>query len=182
MRRTLLPAAAVLLALTSCATHEDEELREDVAAVTAEDPAASGEQAAAEEEQEEPLVPVEVATDLVDPEGSTVGTAWMRDTENGSELELRVAGLTPGTHPVTVHAVGNCDPAQGYAAVGDVVAQLPAVLVLDDGVGTLTTLVGPTPLEDLLAGDGVAAVVQETEGTAAAPPVATRIACAAFTG
>jgi hypothetical protein len=32
MRRTLLPAAAVLLALTSCATHEEEELRADLAA------------------------------------------------------------------------------------------------------------------------------------------------------
>lgn len=179
MRRTLLPAAAVLLALTSCASHEEDELREDLAAATAEDQVASEEQAAAEEE---PLVPVEVTADLVDPEGSTVGTAWMRDTDNGSEVELRVSGLTPGTHPVTVHAVGDCDPAQGFAAVGDVVAELPGVLVLDGGVGTLTTLVGPEPLEDLLAGDGVAAVVQEAEGAAAAPPVATRVACAAFTG
>ena len=172
MRRTLLPAAAVLLALTSCAGSEDEQLREDLAAVTAEEQVA----------EEEPLVPVEVTADLVDPEGSTVGTAWMRDTDNGSEVELRVSGLTPGTHPVTVHAVGDCDPAQGFAAVGDVVAELPGVLVLDGGVGTLTTLVGPEPLEDLLAGDGVAAVVQEAEGAAAAPPVATRVACAAFTG
>ncbi|SDN80507.1 hypothetical protein [Geodermatophilus sp. DSM 45219] len=178
MRRTLLPAAAVLLALTSCASHEEDGLREDLAAVTAEDQVASEELAVA---GEEPLVPVEVTADLVDPEGSTVGTAWMRDTDNGSELELRVSGLTPGTHPVTVHAVGTCDPAQGFAAVGDVVAELPGVLVLDGGVGTLTTLVGPEPLEDLLAGDGVAAVVQESEG-AAAPPVATRVACAAFTG
>ena len=170
MRRTLLPAAAVLLALTSCAGSEDEQLRRDLAAVTAEEQVA----------EEEPLVPVEVTADLVDPEGSTVGTAWMRDTDNGSELELRVAGLTPGTHPVTVHAVGNCDPAQGFAAVGDVVAELPGVLVLDGGVGTLTTLVGPTQLEELLAGDGVAAVVQQAEGAAATPPVATRVACAAF--
>ena len=34
MRRTLLPAAAVLLALTSCASHEEDELREDLAAAT----------------------------------------------------------------------------------------------------------------------------------------------------
>jgi hypothetical protein len=40
-----------------------------------------------------------------------------------------------------VHAVGNCDPAQG---------------------------------------DGVATVVQQAEGSAPTPPVATRIACAAF--
>jgi hypothetical protein len=123
-------------------------------------------------------VPVEVTADLVDPEGSTVGTAWMRDTENGTELEVSVTGLTPGTHPVTVHAIGDCDPAQAFGAVGDVVAELPSVLVLDSGVGSLTTLVGPTPLEDLLAGDGVAAVVQETGGTPATQ--ATRTACAAF--
>lgn len=102
MRRTLLPAAAVLLALTSCATHE-EELRADLAAVTAEAPAEPGEQA-----QEEPLVPVEVTADLVDPEGSTVGTAVLRDTANGTELEVGVSGLTPGFHAMGVYAVGDC--------------------------------------------------------------------------
>lgn len=105
MRRTLLPAAAVLLALTSCATHEEEELRADLAAATAED------QAAAEQEegaQEEPLVPVEVTADLVDPEGSTVGTAVLRDTEKGTELEVGVSGLTPGFHAMGVYAVGDC--------------------------------------------------------------------------
>ena len=48
MRRTLLPAAAVLLALTSCATHE-EELRADLAAVPAEDQAASEPEEGAQE-------------------------------------------------------------------------------------------------------------------------------------
>ena len=185
MRRTLLPAAAVLLTLTSCAAHEEQQLREDLAAVTADDAVTSEQQAAAvdrssaqEGVQEEPLVPVEVTTDLVDPGGSTVGTAWLRDTGNGAELELQVTGLTPGTHPVTVHAVGACDPAGGFAAAGEVVAELPGVPVLDDGVGSLTSLVGDVPLEDLLAGDGTAALVQEAGGTAEAP--GTRVACAAF--
>lgn len=127
MRRTLLPAAAVLLALTSCATHE-EELRADLAAVTAEAPAEPGEQA-----QEEPLVPVEVTADLVDPEGSTVGTAVLRDTANGTELEVGVSGLTPGFHAMGVYAVGDCtagevpagDPAAAFPAAGALVTALP---------------------------------------------------------
>lgn len=127
MRRTLLPAAAVLLALTSCATHE-EELRADLAAVTAEAPAEPGEQA-----QEEPPVPVEVTADLVDPEGSTVGTAVLRDTANGTELEVGVSGLTPGFHAMGVYAVGDCtagevpagDPAAAFPAAGALVTALP---------------------------------------------------------
>jgi Cu/Zn superoxide dismutase len=185
MRRTLLPAAAVLLALTSCATHE-EELRADLAAVTAEAPAEPEEQA-----QEEPLVPVEVTADLVDPEGSTVGTAVLRDTEDGAELEVSVSGLTPGFHTMGVYAVGDCtaggvpagDPATAFPAAGALVTALPPVLVLDDGVGSLTTLVGPTPLEELLAGDGTAAVVDGAAGGTMdeqPQPDATRVACAAF--
>lgn len=181
MRRTLLPAAAVLLALTSCATHE-EELRADLAAVTAEAPAEPEEQA-----QEEPLVPVEVTSDLVDPEGSTVGTAVLRETE----LEVGVSGLTPGFHAMGVYAVGDCtagevpagDGAAALPAAGALVTALPPVLVLDDGVGSLTTLVGPTPLEELLAGDGTAAIVDEAAGGTAdqqPQPDATRVACAAF--
>jgi len=186
MRRTLLPAAAVLLALTSCATHEEEELRADLAAVTAEAPAEPEEQA-----QEEPLVPVEVTADLVDPEGSTVGTAVLRDTENGAELEVGVSGLTPGFHAMGVYAVGDCtaggvsagDPATTFPAAGALVTALPPVLVLDDGVGSLTTLVGPIPLEELLAGDGTAAIVDGAAGGTAdqqPQPDATRVACAAF--
>lgn len=181
MRRTLLPAAAVLLALTSCATHE-EELRADLAAVTAEASAEPEEQA-----QEEPLASVEVTSDLVDPEGSTVGTAVLRDTE----LEVGVSGLTPGFHAMGVYAVGDCtagevpagDPAAALPAAGALVTALPPVLVLDDGVGSLTTLVGPTPLEELLAGDGTAAIVDEAAGGTAdqqPQPDATRVACAAF--
>jgi Cu/Zn superoxide dismutase len=187
MRHTLLPAAAVLLALTSCATHE-EELRADLAAVPAEDQAASEPEEGA---QEEPLVPVEVTSDLVDPEGSTVGTAVLRDTENGTELEVGVSGLTPGFHAMGVCAVGDCtagevpagDPATAFPAAGALVTALPPVLVLDDGVGSLTTLVGPTPLEELLAGDGTAAIVDEAAGATAdqqPQPDATRVACAAF--
>lgn len=185
MRRTLLPAAAVLLALTSCATHE-EELRADLAAVTAEAPAEPEEQA-----PEEPLVPVEVTADLVDPEGSTVGTAVLRDTEDGTELEVGVSGLTPGFYAMGVYAVGDCtagevaagDPATAFPAAGALVTALPPVLVLDDGVGSLSTLVGPTPLEELLAGDGTAAIVDGAAGGTMdeqPQPDATRVACAAF--
>ena len=185
MRRTLLPAAAVLLALTSCATHEDE-LRADLTAVTAEAPAEPEEQA-----QEEPLVPVEVTADLVDPEGSTVGTAVLRDTGNGAEREVSVSGLTPGFHAMGVYAVGDCtagevpagDAATAFPAAGELVTALPPVLVLDGGIGSLTTLVGPTPLEELLASDGTAAIVDEAAGGTAAQqpqPDATRVACAAF--
>jgi heat shock protein HslJ len=78
MRRTLLPAAAVLLALTSCASEEDGELREDLATVTA-DEAAPRVADSGGPEEEEPggpvLEPAEVATELVDREGTVVGSA-----------------------------------------------------------------------------------------------------------
>ena len=211
MRRTLLPAAAVLLALTSCATHEEEELREDLAAVTAEEAARvpdPGEGEGPEEEAPEgPVVePADVATELVDREGTVVGSARLVDEENGTTVEVVVNGLAEGFHGMGLYDVGVCeagsapadDPAQtvAFSSVGDLVTALPPVLVLENGVGELTTLVAPAPLlEELLADDGTAVVVEEPVAAAAGdapgelpgpggvtPPAGSRVACGAVGG
>jgi Cu-Zn family superoxide dismutase len=212
MRRTLLPAAAVLLALTSCASEEDGELREDLATVTADGAAPrvpdSGEGEGPEEE--EPggpvLEPAEVATELVDREGTVVGSARFVDGEDGTTVEVVVNGLAEGFHGMGLYGVGVCepgiapadDPAQtvAFSSVGDLLATLPPVLVLANGVGELTTLVAPTPeLEELLADDGTALVIEEPVAAPAGdapgdlpgpgevtPPAGSRVACGAVGG
>ncbi|WNV77673.1 superoxide dismutase family protein [Geodermatophilus sp. DSM 44513] len=196
MHRTLLPAAAVLLALTACAADDGEQLREDLAAVTAAEAAPrvpdSGEGEGPEEEQDDRAVlePAEVPTDLVDPEGSVIGTAYLRDEQRGTEVEVEVMGMTPGFHGVGLYDVGACDaagaPAEAFSSVGELLTPLPPVLVLDNGVGVTTALVDSAPVvEELLVGNGTAVVIGDAAvdlAAAQAPPVGSRMACAAFTG
>ncbi|SNS18646.1 Cu/Zn superoxide dismutase [Geodermatophilus pulveris] len=179
MRRTLLPAAAVLLALTACTTDDgQEQLRSDLAEVTA------------EEEPESPVLePAEATTELVDPEGSVLGGATVSTVEQGTEVTVDVAGLTPGFHPMGLYAVGDCTPGDAAAgapfpSVGELLAVLPPVLVLDDGVGSLTALVESTPaLEELVVADGSALVLQEAvPDLAAVEPTGSALACGAFSG
>lgn len=195
MRRTLLPAVAVLLALTSCATDDDEELREALAAVTADEAAPqvpdSGEGEGPEEEQDDRAVlePAEIPTALVDPEGSVVGAAYLRDGERGVEIQVEVMGLTPGFHPMGLYDVGVCDgagaPTEAFSSVGELLTALPQVLVLENGVGVTTTLVDSAPIvEELLVGNGTAVVVGDAAAGLAPqnPPAGSRVACAAFGG
>lgn len=193
--RLLLPVALpVLMALAACGSDEDA-LREDLAAVTAED-----------EGTEEVLVPVDVSTELVDAEGSTVGQATFRDVETDiadavAEVQVEVTGLTEGFHPLYLTETGTCEPESAapgdparlgpFLSAGDVRQELPPVLVLENGVGTITTLVGPFSLEQLLDGDGTALVAAESLGdTADVPPAevpnegagGSRVACGAIGG
>ena len=165
--RGLATATTLLLTVTACGSADPEEVD-----------AADGAGAA----QSEAVVPVEKSTDLVDPEGSVLGTAWVRDADSGgaAELEVQVAGLTQGFHGMRLYEVGSC------AAVvpGAPATLLPPMLVLENGVGSITTLVGPVSLNELLEGDGVTVVINDAvegaaEGLEGDSP-GSRVACGAF--
>ena len=121
MRRwTLATAMTVLLTATACGGGDDED-----------DDVLSDERATTEA----PVVLVERSTELVDPEGSVLGTAWVRDGDNDhAELEVQVAGLTAGFHGLRLFETESCeDLASGPSVV------LSPMLVLENGVGSVTT-------------------------------------------
>jgi hypothetical protein len=164
MRRwTLATAMTVLLTATACGGSDDRE-----AEVQSDDTSSS----------DEIVVPVERSTDLVDPEGSVLGTAWIRDSENDyAELELQVAGLTAGFHGVRLFETGSCeDLASASSAV------LPPMLVLDNGVGSITTLIGDVTLEELVEEGDVTVVLDQAVPALGDVGTGSQLACGAFTG
>lgn len=165
MRRwTLATAMTLLLTASACGGADPEEIDPD-----ADEPAAS----------EEVLVPVERSSELVDREGSTVGSAWLREEDTDvAELEVRVAGLTAGYHGIRVFEGGSCDSLEPT----DPSILLPPLLVLENGVGSLSTLVGPISLDELLEGDGVTVLVDEAVVDLADVGSGSRLACAEFPG
>lgn len=196
MRRTLLPAAALLLPLAACGGVDPDRLRADLADVTAapEAPVAAdrgeGLEAETEEEGEERTVlePFEVFSDVVDAEGSILGTAELRAGDRGTEVTIEVSGLPAGFHGLGLFAVGDCTTSEDgeapYGSVGERLAPLPPLPVLENGSGLLTVLVDEAPTVDtLLLDDGTALVVgpaaDDVTG-AEAPSDGTGIACAAF--
>lgn len=154
-RRTALPIAAALLALTACG----------------EDPTADS---SAAPDGEAPVVPVSVTGELVDPEGSGLGGATLTDEDAGVQVELEASGMTPGEHPVGLYGTGTCE-ADGddlFSSAGDPVAgagELPAMVVGEDGLGRLSTLLSGIDLGELLDEDGTAVVVQPVSGDTAPP-------------
>ena len=168
MRRWgLATATTLLLTVTACGSA---------------DPGGDGTAGGQATQSETPIVPVERSTDLVDPEGSVLGTAWIRDSDSGdlAELEVQISGLTQGFHGMRLYEVGSCDGAGPEAPV----TVLPPVLVLENGVGSITTLVGPVRVDELLDEDGVTVVINDAAGDAPGEPAAgdpgTRAACGAF--
>lgn len=172
LRSSTALAAAALLALTGCSSAEE---HDDTASGTTDGEASA----------EETLVPVEESAELVDPEGSRVGRAWLRDDEGRAMLELQLTGLTAGFHPVQLGESGSCE-ADDPGAVID----LPPVLVLEEGVGSMTTLAGSMPLDELLADDGTAVFVGEAveglgdlpTGSETSSAEASRVACGVVGG
>jgi Cu-Zn family superoxide dismutase len=173
VRRSLLPAtaAAALLALSACSSADEPE---DATG------AADGGSGA-----EETLVPVEESAELLDREGSTVGRAWLRDDAGRAVLELQLTGLTAGFHPVQLGESGSCE-ADDPGALLD----LPPLLVLEEGVGSMTTLAGSMPLDELLADDGTAVLLGESveglgdlpTGSETSGAEASRVACGVVGG
>lgn len=56
---------------------------------------------------------------FVDHEGAAIGSATLTDTAEGVLIEIEIEGIAPGEHALHVHAVGKCDPADGFKSAGD---------------------------------------------------------------
>ncbi len=168
-RRTLATfATATILLLTATACGGDDEPEDvDSAAGTSTSGDAS-------------TVPVERSTELVDAGGSILGTAWLREADSGAaEIEVQASGLAPGFHGMYLVEAASCDAVdEGSASV-----VLSPVLVLENGIGSITTLVGPVDLGDLLDVEGpsivIADAVDTPDGVDASGP-GSRVACGAF--
>ncbi|MCZ2836729.1 hypothetical protein [Modestobacter sp. VKM Ac-2985] len=167
MKRTMLFAAtaAAALVLTACGDDEDgvggsfEAL--DDGAVT-----------------EEPEVLVDLTGELVDPEGSVLGTATFGSTTNGTEIEVDASGLTPGDHPMLLVSEGGCtEDAIDSAPVAD----LPDLPVTENEVGELSTLAGEFDLDLLADEDGTSLLVLPLEDEDLADDAAW-VACASIEG
>ncbi|MCZ2857302.1 lipoprotein [Blastococcus sp. VKM Ac-2987] len=195
MRRSpLLLVASAALALAGCSSG-DEELAENLTAVVEGEQVLeeeAGEDEAPDEEAEaESGVAVEVSTDLEDAEGSVVGTAWFRDDEGRGMVEVQVAGLTAGFHPMYLYPGGTCE-AGATAEEDAVLLELPPVLVLENGVGSISTLAGTMTLDDLLIEGGTALLIAPAVATLGDIPTVTeqvaplttgsRVACGAIEG
>lgn len=168
MRRwTLATAMTLMLTAAACGGSDGEDVD-----AGSDDPA----------QTDEVLVPVERSTDLLDPEGSQLGTASLRDADSGAtQLEVQVAGLTQGFHGMYLFETDSCDAVDGESAA----VLLSPMLVLESGIGSITTLVGPIDLEELFEGEGPTVVIADAvatpDGVDAAGP-GSRVACGTFSG
>jgi Cu/Zn superoxide dismutase len=155
-RPALITAMTLLLALAACGSDDDD------GAGTSTDT----------------TVPVERSTDLVDPEGSVIGTALLRDEDADVVLELEVAGLPEGLHDVAVYESADCDDIDPQAPV----IEVPRLSVLEDGAGSLSTTVSSSSLEDLVEGAAVVVTDANVDGSADAGNdlPASYLACGAF--
>ena len=183
-RSAVLPAAALLLALAACGDN----------------PTGAGGNVTADEPEitEQPEVPVEETADLLDPEGTRVGNVTFTDAETGAEVSVRANGLPPGNHPLELWSTASCEaPATSadptgvgtWSGLGEQLADtdLPELVVTDDGVGEISSLVGALELDDILDEDGTTLIVNATSADPSATAEAgadgvTGIACAAVTG
>ncbi|RFU20876.1 superoxide dismutase family protein [Geodermatophilus marinus] len=187
MRHQLLvgTGAAVLLGLTGCSDA-------DVTEGSAGQEAGTGFTEAPEngtDEAGEPLeVPVSPEATLVDPEGSTAGGAQLTEGGTGAVLVVDASGLAAGSHPVTLHAVGDCTASDGttagevFAATGPVLdgeeyRDLPALVVTEKGTSEYSSAVGTAEIGDLMDDDGFSVVVGPSDGGGPG----SGLACAAFT-
>ncbi|MEI4270525.1 hypothetical protein TEK04_02210 [Klenkia sp. LSe6-5] len=127
-------------------------------------------------------VPVERSVDLRDVEGSTIGSATLRQlaTAAGTTVELDAAGLAVGEHPLTLLDSADCDAALGGSGEPVEGAELAGLIVQEDGGGQVSATVD-VGLADLLDDDGSALLVGPPD-TDAAGPTGSQVACASFGG
>jgi Cu-Zn family superoxide dismutase len=122
----------------------------------------------------------ETTVDLVDPEGSTVGTVVLAELGEATQVTVETSGLPPGFHGFHVHAIGVCeadsqsptDPsmtgdflsAGGHLGAGEAdhgahVGDLPSLFVSQSGEGQLTAVTDAFTVADLMDDDGSAFMV-----------------------
>ena len=99
---------------------------------------------------------------IADATGRQVGVARLSESGDGIQIEVRVAGLTPGEHGIHVHAAGRCEPPAFESAgphfsatpkqhgadnpQGPHTGDLPNLTVGSDGTGTGTFTVSGVQL------------------------------------
>ena len=105
-------------------------------------------------------------------DGSNVGAADFALEGEAVSVTLRVTGMEAGEHMVHVHEGTKCEAGSAFATAGDHlmvdgedVGALPAITVLENGTGTVTTVVDSFDLEQIR---GKTIVVHEGD---------TRVAC-----
>lgn len=121
-------------------------------------------------------------------DGEEVGTAEISEADGSSELSVDVSGLVPGMYGMHLHAVGACEPDSTAPNAGtddsddpetgdflsagghlgaeghdhpDHGGDLPALLVNEDGSGSLTVTTDRIEESELLDDDGSAIIIHE---------------------
>lgn len=112
---------------------------------------------------ETPEVLVDLTGEVVDPEGSVLGTATFSDSDTGTQLDLEVSGLTPGDHEMLLVGEGGCAE---DAIEGEAIADLPVLPVTEQEIGELSTLAGSFGLDELADEDGTSLIVLPLAGDA----------------
>ena len=123
------------------------------------------------------------SAELRTPAGEAAGTVTFTEVDGGIEVTVDLEGMPAGYRGVHVHEVGKCEtnstaptggePGNYLSAGGHLQAggntsvpesgDLGAVVVREDGTGSLTVTTEEFTLDDLQGGDGTAVVVhQET--------------------
>ena len=109
---------------------------------------------------------------LRDAKGKRVGTVVFRQRGGRGPVSVtaRVRGLPAGFHGFHIHAVGQCNPRDGFmSAMGHLkrdaqlhpahIGDLPVLLVNRSGAGRLSTVTDRFDLRDLRDADGAAVIL-----------------------
>jgi Cu-Zn family superoxide dismutase len=117
--------------------------------------------------------PKSAHADIMNAQGTKIGTAKLKTVSGGVEIEVKVAGLTAGDHGIHVHTVGKCEgpdfktagghfnPTSAHHGVNNTMdphphaGDLPNLTVGADGKGSATVVD-----KDVTLGDGANSLFQ----------------------
>ncbi|MGO1417314.1 MAG: superoxide dismutase family protein [Candidatus Corynebacterium faecigallinarum] len=183
-RRLCLAAVGVtgLLALSACST---DETTQDTTENTTENTADAADSTGSESTTDTGSSDVLATASVANADGEEVGTAEISGADGASELSVDVSGLEPGMYGMHLHAVGACEPdstapdadaddpetgdflsAGGHLGADghdhpDHGGDLPALLVNEDGSGSMTVTTDRIDEAELLDDDGSAIIIHE---------------------
>ena len=167
--RGFLLAVIAALAVTGCGGDEG---AADESSTAAPSPPATS--AAAEGDEDE------VSASFRGPDGAETGTVELSFDDDRTTVVVEATGLTPGPHGFHIHAIGTCEPdspdpatpantgdflsAGGHLAKEGQVhsghdGDLSSLMVAADGTASLTVTTDTLRAEDVLDGDGSAAMI-----------------------
>ena len=168
--RGFLLAVLAALAVTGCGG--DEGAADESSTAAPSTPSATS--AAAEDEGGE------ASASFRGPDGAERGTIELDFDDDGTTVVVEATGLTPGPHGFHIHAIGTCEPESPDPATpantGDFLSagghlakegqvhgghdgDLSSLMVGADGTGSLTVTTDTLRAEDVLDGDGSAAMI-----------------------